>query len=285
MTDVEPEDGPLSALFRRRSGGGNVPAPCPPPEHVQAARMGVLPPAALALVERHVAECAMCSALADALDDVPSATLSADVQERLRQKVHAAIAAEPRSGSPRPSRMAIAAAAAILLVGVVSVLVWQRKSPTSEDVPSVLQVQPPAARTGPNADLLWRGSTTSEADDLERAIQPYSERNFAEAVRRLEDVVRRYPQSALANLHLGASLLMVHQPTEALPALERAEQLSGDPELTAEAGWYVALALLGGGENTRGLQKLESICRSGTARAERACAGARELRAQETPRR
>lgn len=285
MTDVEPEDGPLSALFRRRSPEGNVPTLCPPPEHVQAARMGVLPPAALAAVERHVAGCAVCSALGDALDEVPSSTLTDDAQERLHQRLHATIAAEQPSGSMRPSRLAIAAAAAILVAGIVSVLVWQRQSTTSEDVPSMLQVHPPAARTGPNADLLWRGSTTSEADDLERAIQPYSEKNFAEAARRLEDVVRRHPQSALANLHLGASLLMVHQPAQALPALERAEQLSGDPELAAEAAWYVALALLGGGEHSRGLQKLESICRSGTARAERACAGVRELRAQETPRR
>ena len=255
---------------------------CPPPEHLQAARMGVLPEQAQRAIQQHVAGCAVCTVLSDALDDASEANLTADDQERLRRRLEPAIVlARPSTSRPW---LAAAIAAAIILLTTLTVVLWERRSTSSKDVPSALALQMPDRRVGANSDLLWRGASTAETAELMRATAPYSDGNYDEAVRRLQAVVTHYPQSAAAHLHLGASQLMVRQPRAALLELERAEQLSAtEPELSADAGWYVALALLNMGENDRSLLKLEQVCRSATSRADRACAGARELR--EKPRR
>ena len=67
--DREPEDDALEAFFKRSSSDPSAAMDCPPPEHIQAARMELLPPAAQEAVARHLAGCAVCNALGDALDD------------------------------------------------------------------------------------------------------------------------------------------------------------------------------------------------------------------------
>jgi len=158
------------------------------------------------------------------------------------------------------------------------VLVRQLRSPSTDDLSSVLQLQKPTVGLNPDSDLLWRGSGGSETADLAHALAPYAQDDFAEAARRLKVVVARHPQSAAAHLHLGVSLLFRRQPESAVPALETAERLaSNQPDLAVDANWYLALAFHALGQNERSVEKLNAVCRSQTARASSACAGVREL--------
>ena len=267
--DREPEDAALEALFEQSTATA-----CPPPEHIQAARMELLPPRAQEAVVRHVAGCAVCRALGEALDDPSMGVLGEDDQERLRGRLHS----ELRSADTRTSWRWATVAAAVLVIVVTGVMVRQLRAPSADDRPSVLKLEKSIVGVNPDSDLVWRGSGRSERADLALALEPYAKNDFADAERRLKDVVSRHPQSAVAHLHLGVSRLFLRQPGAAVFPLETAERLAGtQPELTADAGWYLALAFHALGQHERSVEKLETVCRSQTARAPSACAGVREL--------
>ena len=161
---------------------------------------------------------------------------------------------------------------------MTAVLFRQLQPSSTRDLPSALQLQKPTAGINPDSDLLWRGSGGSERADLAHALEPYEQDDFAEAARRLNNVVARHPQSVVGHLHLGVCLLFLRQPESAVSALERAERLAvNQPELAADANWYLALAFHALGQNERSVEKLETVCRTQTARAPSACAGVREL--------
>jgi len=240
--------------------------------------MELLPPVAQETVVRHVAGCAVCRALGDALDDPSLGGLSKEDQERLRARVRGELARVERSTDTRTPWRWAAIAAAVAAIAVTGVLVRQLRAPSSDDRPSVLRLQKSIVGINQDSDLVWRGSGRSERADLALALEPYAKDDFAEAARRLKDVVSRHPQSAVAHLHLGVSLLFLHQPDAAIAPLENAERLAvTQPELAADAGWYLALAFHALGQNQRSVEKLEAVCRTQTARAPGACAGAQEL--------
>lgn len=271
--DREPEDAALEVFFDRSAATA-----CPPPEHIQAARMELLPAVAQEAVVRHVAGCAVCRALADALDDPSMGELGEDDQERLRRRLRSELTRADRSANTQTPWRWAAIAATVVAIAVTGVLVRQLRAPSTGDRSSVLQLQKSTVGINVDSDLVWRGSGGSERADLALALEPYAKNDFAEASRRLKDVVSRHPQSAVAHLHLGVSLLFLRQPDAAVPILENAERLAGtQPELTAEAGWYLAIAFHALGQNERSLEKLETVCRSQTGRAPGACAGAQEL--------
>ena len=276
--DREPEDDALEAFFKRSSADPSAAMDCPPPEHIQAARMELLPPAAQEAVARHLAGCAVCNALGDALDDPSIGLLGKDDQARLHARLRTTLTQGGRSSHARTAWRWPAIAAAVLTIAVTAVLFRQLQPSSTRDLPSALQLQKPTAGINPDSDLLWRGSGGSERADLAHALEPYEQDDFAEAARRLKNVVARHPQSVVGHLHLGVCLLFLRQPESAVSALERAERLAvNQPELAADANWYLALAFHALGQNKRSVEKLETVCRTQTARAPSACAGVREL--------
>lgn len=271
--DREPEDAALEALFEQSTATA-----CPPPEHIQAARMELLPPRAQEAVVRHVAGCAVCRALGEALDDPSMGVLDEDDQERLHGRLRSEVARADRSAGTRTPWRWAAIAAAVLTIAVTGVLIRQLRTPSTDDRPSALQLEKSIVGINPDSDLVWRGSGRSERADLALALEPYAKNDFAEAERRLKDVVSRHPQNAVAHLHLGVSRLFLRQPDAAIPPLENAERLAvTQPELAADAGWYLALAFHALGQTERSVDKLQTVCRSQTTRAPSACAGVREL--------
>ena len=194
--------------------------------------MELLPPVAQEAVARHLAGCAVCTALGDALDDPSIGLLGKDDQARLHARLRTTLVQGGRSSQALTAWRWPAIAAAVLTIAVTAVLFRQLRSSSTDDLPSALQLQKPTVGINPDSDLLWRGSGGSESADLANALEPYEQDDFAEAARRLKVVVARHPQSAAAHLHLGVSLLFLRQPASAVSALETAERLaSNQPDL------------------------------------------------------
>jgi TolA-binding protein len=276
--DAEPDDAAAAAFFRPRSDEAQ--AGCPRPDLIQASQAGVLPPELQQRVAAHVAHCVVCQALVDALDDSSVGSLTAEEQARIRQRVDGELSRLPRALVWNRSWHLAAACAVLVAAG--SLFVWQsRQRPTAPtpDASSVFHLEKPSMRAPDKDDLVWRGaSRPEEAQDLARALEPYDANNFAEAARRLQQVVSRYPQSAAGHFYLGVCDLFLGRDADGATALENAERLAKDqPDVAREAKWYLAVAYRRLGQNARAAAQLDALCLGGGPRAVQACAGLREL--------
>ena len=151
--DREPEDDALEAFFKRSASDPSAAMDCPPPEHIQAARMELLPPAAQEAVARHLAGCAVCNALGDALDDPSIGLLGKDDQARLHARLRTTLTQGGRSSHARTAWRWPAIAAAVLTIAVTAVLFRQLRPPSTHDLPSA-----PAA---PEADCWYQSGLGS----------------------------------------------------------------------------------------------------------------------------
>jgi hypothetical protein len=291
-TDAEPEDESARGLFAQRRSQGRTSVSCPPPELIEAARMGALPPHVQDRVAAHVEHCVVCQALGDALNDPSIGELRPDEQERILERVHAGAKASTRAQRVNRLWQFAAAAAAVVLLVAGTVLVWQSRraapAPSPPQVaakvprpaaPSVFQLQKPAFRQPAAGDLLWRGSGKGKAtDDLTRAFDALRKNDFEDAARRLQTLVGRQPRSATPQFYLGVTELFLHRDHDAVTALQSAERLAqDDAELGREATWYLALAYYRTGQIEQAKDRLEVLCRGQGRRVAQACAGIREL--------
>jgi hypothetical protein len=90
--------------------------------------------------------------------------------------------------------------------------------------------------------------------------------------------VRRHPQNAAGHFYLGISNLFLYRDADAVTALEAAERLAkNDTYLLHETAWYLALAYRRTGQVEQARARLDALCRSGSTRTARACAGIPEV--------
>ena len=290
-SDAAPEDSEAVALFRR-DGDAARRSSCPPPELVQASRVGVLSAPLQQQVATHVEGCVVCRALADALDDPSMGELTAEEHARIRQRVRSS--AKPTFSTSRwPTWWpAVAAAAAIGGVTVSFSLLSQfRTVPPAQIITraardinlpnerSAFVLDKAPIRSQGADDLLWRGSAAGdEGKALAVALEPYRADDFAVAAARLARFVERYPQNATGHYHLGVSQLFLNRDAEAVLALERAAQLTkNDPDLTSDVAWYLGYAYQRVGQRDQAMRVLEPLCRSTDPRASQACSALTEL--------
>ena len=290
--DAAPEDEAARGLFASRGGERVTRAVCPPPELVQAARMGALPPQLQERVAAHVERCVVCQALSAALDDPSVGGLTLAEHQRILDRIQSNLKGSRRAIIGNRAWEITAVAAGLLLLIAGSVLVWQSRHPTAGPsapqvaakapgpaAPSVFQLQNPASRPPSAGDLLLRGSgKPEESEDLTRAFEALRKNDFAEAERRLQALVRRQPRSGTAQFYLGVTELFLQHDHEAISALQAAERLATDDTvLGREATWYLALAYHRTGQVEQAKDRLEVLCRGQSNRVAPACAGIREL--------
>jgi cytochrome c-type biogenesis protein CcmH/NrfG len=256
------------------------PDSCPLPELVQAYRMETLPPGVQQGVGAHVLGCESCQALLEALDDPEIAEPTPEERLRLRARVRAGGAAEPSMAAKLGVRKWFIAAAAVLLAGVATALMWQFTTSPRQPLPvSLPRLEKPAppARGG----LVWRDAAAAEAQELSRALEPFEADDFPESSRTLGAFVSRYPQNADGRFYLGVSRLFVGADSDAVVALEEAERLArDDADVAGHIAWYLALAYARVNQMERASDKLGALCRTQHVRAAKACTTLRELDAK-----
>ncbi len=269
---------------------GGRPA-CPPPDLLRALHGGVLPGRVGRRVEGHVAGCRFCQILTGDLAAV-DAPLSPEENARIRARVFKPLS----QGEHWRKRLlswrlipAIAAAAAI------SAVVWlhvarRPKSPEivssattatslADGSPVFALEKPPVALPVP---LIMRGASAGRQAyfaDLSRALKPYQSGGYAEAVRRLAPLARKYPRRPAIPFYLGVSFLFTGNNTAAAENLKRAEGLARGP-LVDECQWYLALADVRLGQLAPATATLHRGCGSPGAYQGPSCAGLKELSPQ-----
>ena len=256
------------------------PASCPLPELVQASQMETLPPGVQERVAAHVLGCESCQALIEALDDPEIADPTPEERLRLRARVRASVADEPLKTPKHSVRTWLVAAAAVVVGGVATALVWQfAKSPHAPVPVSLARLEKPdlPARGG----LVWRGAGAAEAQALASALEPFNASDFPESSRRLGAFVSRYPQNAHGQFYLGVSRLFIGADADGVVALEQAERLArDDADLAGHIAWYLALGYARINQMERAAETLDGLCRTQHARAAQACTTRRELEAK-----
>jgi hypothetical protein len=96
-------------------------------------------------------------------------------------------------------------------------------------------------------------------DDFGRAVIPYREDRFEDAVKEMRGLAAGYKEAPEPPLYEGVSLLMLKRNPDAVKALERARKLSGKGEFAREAEYYHALSLVLAGRPA-GRGAVQRIC-------------------------
>jgi hypothetical protein len=279
--DIERDE---PALFERWRGASR----CPPPELLLPAIEGTLAPEPRALAVRtHLRRCGLCRELAESLGSSEIGEPSADELAR----IDARVLGETATGSG--GRWAYAAAAAMLLAAGTGFVAWTAGSVTSPAVSApaaasrsatkpapefVLALRKPEIELPPESLTLRSASPDRYAAALEGALDPFVREDYREAVRRLQQVARDYPQRAHPAYYLGVAQVMTGAPSEAVPNLERArERSSRGSSLYADSTWYLAVSLERSGRRASVAPALLELCGAGGSRDAEACDGIRAL--------
>jgi hypothetical protein len=131
----------------------------------------------------------------------------------------------------------------------------------------------PPVRLPAGGLLLWRGSDADplpeSTRELAHALEPYRTGDLNETERRLANLDARYPDIFEVPFYRGVCLLYLNRPG-ARDHLARARHL-GSENQSAEASWYLALALLQDGSIAQARPLLNGLCTRLSARSDAAC--------------
>ena len=148
-----------------------------------------------------------------------------------------------RFGESTRQRFYWAAAAAVLLL--IPVYLWLKANPANERLFAVYFVPYQQAAGQPVAQ-----------DPLSRALRQYRDKNYAQALPMLEQIVEKGGVSDSALFYKANVNLQLDQPQEAIAGLRKITVQSGFHE---EAQWYLALAYLQANETGKAKEIVSEI--------------------------
>jgi hypothetical protein len=276
-----------AALAQIRSTAG----PCPDPDRLMAVVAGV-PLESANAIRQHIALCPVCEQLSRDLGtyEFPGASGAEDrrIRARWRHTAASAHGAFLWNWLWRP----LPVAAAIAIVTIAAVIAVRRPSlaPPSNEIAAVhtapapvafaLVLQKPGIKVPADSVLTYRGDgQDSQAllKDLAAALEPYRSDNYAEAARRLERLVPKYPSAAAPAFYLGVSQLFLKQNDSAFESLQTARRRP-DEALRDDISWYLAVAYERAGKNAEALREAERLCGKAGDYQPRACSGLDQLK-------
>jgi hypothetical protein len=265
----------------------------PPFEWLRAARADALPPDLQASVSEHLAASPMSRTLAEGLgDDVPA--LSAADEERLLARIMKDAGKESKPSGIWNWLRPVLAGSGVLAVAASLVWIVSSETERSERIAppetTVVVARPPAAPPfllpfdKPDVRLTlgaltWRGTTGASNQllaDLKPGLDAYRQGDYATADRELTALAARYPGTVEILFYQGVSRLFLNNLPGAIAALDAAEA-AGDRTFAADISWYRAVAEQRSGQLTEARARLDTICRSGSDQAARACTALEQL--------
>ena len=98
---------------------------CPPIDLIQASRAGTLPAHLQERIQAHVAQCAICAALGEALEDESISNPTREERERIELRLRAGISRDTQEALQRRRWRWTAAAAVLAIATVGALMVWR----------------------------------------------------------------------------------------------------------------------------------------------------------------
>ena len=216
-------------------------------------------------------------------------------EARLLARIHReAQASRKPARTSMGSRVLLAAAAILLIVGTIWVL---RREPSSTAVkssaPTVVSATPapvlylalekPAVKISP-ATLAWRGPVEKNPllADLKPAFDAFRADDYARADREFSAIAGKYPKSIEISLYQGVARLFLGNVAGAIESLTAAERL-GDSAFAWDVAWYRAIADERAGTLSAARTRLTGLCAQADARSQTACDALKRLPAGRLP--
>jgi hypothetical protein len=256
-----------------------APLRCPPSETLLPALEGTLASPLGDRVRAHIHGCEVCRSLAAALGAEETTLVTGEEVARIRARV-ASHALAKRYRWP-------AAAAAVLVITATGLWMAQFQRLRSETPPApnrpssapaneartfALALDSPEIEL-PASALVLRGETVSGyVTSLRGALERFRGGHYKDAAERLDTVIAAYPNEPHALYYLGLARLLDARPLDAAEPLEKARTLAAnDPWLSANASWYLAVALERSDRVDRAILILTQLCGPRGARGDQAC--------------
>jgi hypothetical protein len=280
--DFEPDESGLLNELGDEPFGPRRSNHCPPAAMIQALLAGALPEDDSAALQRHIESCPACAALHSAFAALEHPTAETDEVDHLWTRIEPHLKRERRPmwhwawiPAAAAAAIAIAVLAPALFAPQPLTLAYHPPAPASPAVPQY-QAQAfdmPPVRLPAGGLLLWRGSDADplpeSTRELAHALEPYRTGDLNETERRLANLDARYPDIFEVPFYRGVCLLYLNRPG-ARDHLARARHL-GSENQSAEASWYLALALLQDGSIAQARPLLNGLCTRLSARSDAAC--------------
>ena len=254
---------------------------CPPIDLIQASRAGTLPAHLQERIQAHVAQCAICAALGEALEDESISNPTREERERIELRLRAGISRDTQEALQRRRWRWSAAAAVLAIATVGALMVWPIDDGLSASRPSVFGIDKEELLSlVPSGQPRFGPADAGERADLAEALAPYASGDFDEAARRLRALVNVRPTSGPAHFYLGVTRMHAGRDLRAAPSLEFAQRAARveAPHFLHSANWYLAMVFVRVGQLDRARPMLKALCDSQGDTAGRACEGLQELR-------
>jgi hypothetical protein len=256
-------------------------------------RQQVLPAALARDIATHVESCPLCLTLLDDLGRLAQPGITSAERARIRRRLP--VVAPPIRISGWHWH-AIALATATLVAAATWLAIRDAKHPEEARATQLPFFAQPAKESANEtylrtsspiiSQIVKLAPPTNVADSLARegssampkpspqqlatAFDAYVHGDYSLATEQFSQLAKRFPRSGLPFLYLGVTQLLIHNDSEALFNLTRAEQFVS-PDQKDSAAWYHAMAALRTGASNAG-ELLHSLCdRKQSPYAQQAC--------------
>ena len=209
-----------------------------------------LPAESKAVVEHHLQNCEFCRDALEGIGALPqkerARILTAALNEEIRQR--SAVTTDKRSLLGRNWNLYVPLAA-MLVIGLVSVLYLNRQSPNEMLFTEYFQPYP-------SLIPIERGDQPE--NDLQDALIKYEAKDYAGALASFRKVIAVQPDNGVAHFHAGIAALALDDRQAAIASFQTVIAL-GNAELAGLSQWYCALAYLKNDELDRARLLFEHI--------------------------
>ena len=213
---------------------------------LQAYHAGELQADAIRQVEEHLIDCQLCHGALEGIIASSNPTIDTKKIRSLRFTTS--------NIRFRPAR--IAALLAIGLIITAAILFWPKPGPANlyadfYHPPSINRVQ------------LRGASQSSTQKALQPALIAFQREDFKSAISQLEQHLQRFPDDSEGYFWAGITHLEIGNTNAAIKHLQSAK--NQQKEQNGKADWYLALAYLQKGENTKALEIVNNLESAGRA--------------------
>lgn len=183
------------------------------------------------IIEKHLIDCDLCSEAVEGLSRLSGAESEASVTS-LGHRIHTRLSGPEKKKSIPKAMYAIAA---VVILGLISVLTLFTKKPLNEILFDEY------FKPYPNTVRVLRGDETES--QLNKAMFEYEKAHYKAATQSLEQILESEPENITAHFYTGICQLALNNPEKSIDHFQFIIN-QDENKFTQHARWYLGLAML-----------------------------------------